>query len=599
MKKQISLLLLSFLMTSALMAQQTLLGYFSFPTQTETPGTPTSFSADGGAQSGTAKIFLDGTNGSSSWTQNGELNMFTGNTTNTISGGEATYDLALVNQSANGKSMVFKFSTTGYQSIVISFATRGSGTGFNNHAWLYSTDGTVFTPISGNNTANTTSTVALKTLDLTGITAINNQSNVYIKLTVTGAGSASGNNRFDNIQINASPLGPDVTPPKITDDEVVSANSIVLTFNEALNSTIAQTASKYVINNGITVSSASLATSVVTLTPNPALTEGTTYTITVKDIQDLAGNIMPDSTFNFTFGVPSTNWVANVGELKTKIVLNPDEVTAGTTEYKITGEVVVTALGSQRGQKWIQDATGAVLIDDPNGKITTTLQVGDKVKDIYGTVTNYYGLLELVATKNIPSIISSFNDVTPLAVTMDNIKDASYMVDHQSELMQLSGVTFTDANGTNEFENGKKYRLNPGTTADSLIYTSIYNVDYINTTIPSGSKNITGISTFTRGKYYITPRGTYDFSSGTGIKELEAENIYLYPNPVVGDYFVVESATSIDVKIYNTQGMLLQQAQYEAGTNIIKKDNLVAGLYTVKVTDQATQATKKFKLLVK
>ncbi|HEY5296762.1 MAG TPA: hypothetical protein VIK59_02455 [Verrucomicrobiae bacterium] len=132
-----------------------------------------------------------------------------GTSVNAFSGSEASSKispgtaLSLKNSSANGNSIIFSLDMLGYQDLVLIFATRGSSTGFNTHVWSYSTDGTTYVTLTGNNTAVTTSDFVTKTVDFTSFSALNDDASIFIKLTVNGAGSSSGDNVFDNIQFNA------------------------------------------------------------------------------------------------------------------------------------------------------------------------------------------------------------------------------------------------------------------------------------------------------------------------------------------------------------------------------------------------------------
>lgn len=162
-----------------------------------------------GSTIGSANIYLDGTNSSSDFlcvAVDPELTAFGGTTLNDPrSTPEAGNALTLANNSANGKSIIFKFSMDGYQNAFLTFATRGTATGFSAHQWAWSIDGTNFTNV-GDNTANTTSTFVSDTLILSSIPALNNASMVYLKLTIDGASSVAGNNRIDNVLIYAEPF---------------------------------------------------------------------------------------------------------------------------------------------------------------------------------------------------------------------------------------------------------------------------------------------------------------------------------------------------------------------------------------------------------
>lgn len=151
-------------------------------------------------------LYLDGSYTSSSFNRNNELDAFAGTTLGDPRS-ENAYDgksLSVQGNTANGKSMVFHFSTVGQYHLALTFACRRTNTGFDTHHWEWSLDGETFFPVSGANTAPETPQIfELKTLELRDITEINNQENVYLKLTLDGATGNSGNNRFDNIVLHA------------------------------------------------------------------------------------------------------------------------------------------------------------------------------------------------------------------------------------------------------------------------------------------------------------------------------------------------------------------------------------------------------------
>ena len=170
------------------------------------PNTPTQYTANFGS----GGLFLNGQNGSSDWfvpatgTTNTELNAFTGTAINAGAGFSTTTSgaaaLALLNNTANGKSAVFRFSMAGFQDLVVSYATQRTSTGFSSQAWSFSTDGLNWTDhqtISGLPTSFATQTLG-------SITGLNGATDAYLRLTVSGASTANGNNRIDNIQFNAT-----------------------------------------------------------------------------------------------------------------------------------------------------------------------------------------------------------------------------------------------------------------------------------------------------------------------------------------------------------------------------------------------------------
>lgn len=109
----------------------------------------------------------------------------------------------VVDAANNDKSFVLNVPTTGFQNIKLSYATRGTSTGFANQVIDYSTDGTTFTNFT-TITGRTNTTFTLQTVDFTSITAANNNPNFKVRVTVNGATTNTGNNRFDNIRVYAN-----------------------------------------------------------------------------------------------------------------------------------------------------------------------------------------------------------------------------------------------------------------------------------------------------------------------------------------------------------------------------------------------------------
>ena len=181
---------------------------------TTTGGTAISTNSSGSAQLtyvanfGSGTIYLNGLNGSSSWlnaTPNPQVTAFAGTTNNAGSGFSTNTTspacLALANSTANSNKVVFQLSMTGKKDLIVSYATRGTASGFTSHIWDYSSNAsnwTTFDTITGRNDTN------FSTVTLSSVTSLNNSSNAYLRLTLLGATTSSGNNRIDNIQLNAT-----------------------------------------------------------------------------------------------------------------------------------------------------------------------------------------------------------------------------------------------------------------------------------------------------------------------------------------------------------------------------------------------------------
>lgn len=555
------------------------LAYFPFSQLDTAPNTQVVIMSEDGLQQGTAGLYFDGTHGSSSWTAASELNRFSGTTVNALEGYANSFDLAIRNSTANDKSFVFNFSTTGFQNPVLSFGYRRSGTGFNSLKFEYSTDGTNFVVFSTLNTADYSSTYTAITVDFTGVAALSDQANAYIRITPSGCTSGSGNNRFDNVQINAYPAGPDVWGPTISSVVPTSATNVNVTFNEAVSATTAENTANYVLDNGVTVSNAALTGNMVALTTTP-MAEGNTFTLIVNNVADAAGNIMEPDTFTFTYGVSQEFQCATIADLRSKLDYTDVTVNnADNVEYKLTGEVVVTAVAAYNNQKVIQDATGAILVFDPNNKLGAPVEVGDKISGIYGTLTNYYGFLEFKPTQAYETMVSSFNDVTPMEVTLTQLNDQSFMIQHQAELMKMNNVSFTDAGNT--FAVLNTYEITQNGVTATAVYPYFQDADYIGATIPT-TVNLIGFnfstskigSNYPDYRYYIVPRSGNDFQ--TGIRDYE-NAVSVYPNPA-NDVVNFQINTLVEnVMIFDINGKFV--ANENATDNRINVSNLNNGVY--------------------
>ncbi len=160
-------------------------------------GVPTEIAADQGS----------GTVGLTGW--EGTVASFKGTTSNALGGDPDGASLSLVAGGSspgpypgNGSSITISFSTTDYEDIELSYATQRTSTGFTSQAWAYSFDGITFTSIETLEGLPTSFTK--KTIDLSGISEVNDKGEIYLRLTLDGATGNSGNNRIDNLQITGT-----------------------------------------------------------------------------------------------------------------------------------------------------------------------------------------------------------------------------------------------------------------------------------------------------------------------------------------------------------------------------------------------------------
>lgn len=185
------------------------------------PSTPRDFTANAGAFQSISHLYLDGTNGSSSFfvgtanadTEIGALNGISANSdgTNFVTSG-ANGSLAFFNRAALGgidnKSAVFKISMDGYEALQFSFAVqRPAATdgdyGVSLFTFAYSLDGATFLPWGAIDTGAGLSVINGAFTLSPVLNAVNDADTVYVKMTISGSTGGDNSTRIDNVQFNA------------------------------------------------------------------------------------------------------------------------------------------------------------------------------------------------------------------------------------------------------------------------------------------------------------------------------------------------------------------------------------------------------------
>jgi hypothetical protein len=201
-------------------------------------GVPTSIAAN----VGTASLSLAG------WT--GLVDDFAGSALNAQGSDPSGASLSVVAGGptaapfpGNGGVVDIAVDFTGFEDPIISFAVRGTSSGFDTGTWSYSIDGGAFTPVAAVNTATRSTTFAATTVDLSSYNDLDGADNVILRYTLSGATTNSGNNRIDNLLIEATSNVVDVAPPVASvfsppDDssgfDGTGYPQLTLTFNEPI-----------------------------------------------------------------------------------------------------------------------------------------------------------------------------------------------------------------------------------------------------------------------------------------------------------------------------------------------------------------------------
>jgi PEP-CTERM motif len=131
----------------------------------------------------------------------------------TTPAGNGSTDSFSSNTWAIGDYWQFSFSTTGYTGLSLSVDQTRSGTGPDAFKLAYSTDGgtsfvdqATYTVAQVTWTSGAPAVGSTYTFDLTGVTALDNQASVLLRLVSTVTTAAGGTNRVDNATVMATPV---------------------------------------------------------------------------------------------------------------------------------------------------------------------------------------------------------------------------------------------------------------------------------------------------------------------------------------------------------------------------------------------------------
>ncbi|HDS85216.1 MAG TPA: carbohydrate-binding protein [Phycisphaerales bacterium] len=111
-------------------------------------------------------------------------------------------------------ALTLNLPTTGYEQIVLMVETRRSGQGAGEQTLSYSIDGQTFVPFE--TYAVYDDDPVLRTFDFTETAGVDNNPQFAVRITFAQAdGGTAGNNRFDNITLEGTPMPGTNQPPKL------------------------------------------------------------------------------------------------------------------------------------------------------------------------------------------------------------------------------------------------------------------------------------------------------------------------------------------------------------------------------------------------
>lgn len=294
-----------------------------------------------------------------------------------------------------GSALIFTIPTTGYEDVIVKFASRRSSSGAGTQIWSYSTDGTNYTFLK--NIAPNNGDPALESLDFTSISAADNNANFKLKVEFAqGTGGTVGNNRFDNFTVEGTLFnGMDITAPVATIFPANTTNQIAtsiqptITFNENIrlinNDAITNTNVDALVELRLNNASGSLvpfdamfASNSITVIPTTALANNQTYYVallanSVEDGSDNAITSTQSATFTTTIPTVSLSLNNNIGTESAMSVLT---LTA-TTTFPVNGDqtmnLAVTGTNVTAADYTLSNNTITILNGQTTASVTFTI----------------------------------------------------------------------------------------------------------------------------------------------------------------------------------------------------------------------------------
>lgn len=317
-------------------------------------------------------------------------------------------------------------------------------------------------------------------------------------------------------------------------------------------------------------------------TPIALPTPPGTYVVYMELVDNAHNPISPAVNATTTFTVADYNVVANLAALRADVIAN------GTGRYyQVNSNPVITYARTTRNQKYIQDATAAVLIDDNTALISTPMVAGDAISGLKGQSSLFSGVLQLLPTVN-ATVASSGNVVTPQAVTIADL--LANVEAYESELVQLSNASFTTADGTLAFTTSTNFNLNDG-SGDVPFRTLFAEANYIGQVVPSGPNNMAVLVAEFNTAVQVVARSLSDLTLAS--QSFEINGLKVYPNPVANGTLFIETAANAEktVTVFDVLGK--QVLNTTTADNTINVSGLNAGVYVVRITEEGKTASRK------
>lgn len=370
----------------------------------------------------------------------------------------------------------------------------------------------------------------------------NQQSNVILRILGT-RGNGSGTTAkllLDEFVFDTT--GADIVPPLATGALVVDANTIKVGFNEPLNGT-ADVMANYTGLPAIASAARFGANDSVLITLASPLVNGTFYTLTISNVEDMAGNAM---TIPQNFDLVFNNTVANI--IITEIMYNnPGTDSLEFLEIKNMENFDVNIGG------W-EFSDGLALTFPSN----LTIAAGE-----YLVFTRYKAYCDNFYGINSVEWLNQFESLN---------NSGELVAISNSEGTLIDEVLYDDSAPWDTLADGWGYSL---TLCDENLSNDVA-ANWSTTVFPVGIYSGTMINAHPENN-----------CTGTvGIQQLENVNSLVYPNPALDILQIqLDVNSDFELQIYNMHGQLLINKGFSGNYTSINIEDFVSGIYTILIKD--------------
>lgn len=290
-------------------------------------------------------------------------------------------------------------------------------------------------------------------------------------------------------QNSAPPMRSSGNPPEITlSPSTVGFNYVFIgnTYTQTVNIKATNLRGDITLN-GMTTGEVELSATTITKSEAESA-EGYDLTITLTPTDE---NIYQETvvlntqdadmvTLSIYWAAMATTDVADIATLKAK-------PTDDYTNYKYTGEAIVTAIGKKF--IYMQDATGGLALNDNWGDFPT-VKVGDKISGFVVNTVNSWGAISAQPVQGTGvEVLAENQTVEPVVTTLADLKANAKSL--HAKLVKVANVTFTENAGETFNADMVNPKINDGTEEGRFnVFESIHGV-----TVPTEAVTIVGVST--------------------------------------------------------------------------------------------------------